>query len=41
MSVLKVRRIRSLVLAWLLAASLAVAQAAVVVADSSGGPFPR
>jgi hypothetical protein len=41
MSVHKARRFRSLLVAWLLAAGLAVAQVATALADGSGGPFPR
>jgi hypothetical protein len=37
-----IRRFRSLLVAWLLAAGLAVAQVAIVLADGgTGGPYPR
>jgi hypothetical protein len=37
-----IRRFRSLLVAWLLAAGLAIAQVAIVLADGgSGGPYPR
>jgi hypothetical protein len=41
MSVPHFRRFRSLLVAWLLAAGLAVAQVATALADGSTGPYPR
>jgi hypothetical protein len=41
MFVSHIRRFRSLLVAWLLAAGLAIAQVAIVLADGSGGPYPR
>lgn len=41
MSVLNARRFRSLLVAWLLAASLVIAQVVTVLAEGNGGQFPR
>jgi hypothetical protein len=41
MPVHNVRRFRSLVVAWFLAAGLAMAQVATVLADGGNPPFPR
>jgi hypothetical protein len=41
MSVPRFRRFRSLLVAWLLAAGLAMAQVATVLADGGSPPYPR
>lgn len=41
MSVPHFRRFRSLLVAWLLAAGLALAQVATALADGGTGPYPR
>jgi hypothetical protein len=41
MSIPNVRRFRSLLVAWLLAAGLVIAQVATALAEGNGGQYPR